>query len=73
MKLYELAKRIANFVWDIDPYEARDNYENIGELITETLIGLSSSRSKKAIHDYLMDCKTETEYANKLAKEVLAL
>lgn len=73
MKLYELAKRIANFVWDCDPYEARDNYDTIGELISETLIGLSNKPQRIAIANWLRDCETEPNYAKELAREVRSL
>jgi hypothetical protein len=71
--MYTLAKKIANFVWDLDPYEARDNYENIGELISETLKTLADKTKRTVIVDYLYECETETEYAMELAREVIAL
>lgn len=73
MALYELAKKVANFAWDIDPYNARDCYDTFGEAVSETLIGLSNRIQRKAIYDWLLSVETETEYANVLAKEVAAL
>ena len=70
MRTNELAKRIANFIWDLDPYSCRSEYENIGELISRTWSGLSSKRTAKWIREYLLECDTEKEYARELAKEV---
>lgn len=76
MRLYELAKRIANFVWDYDPYNARDYYESFGDAVSETLIGLSNVTQRNAIREFLCDIATEgfePEMAMKLAREVSAL
>lgn len=76
MRIYELAKRIANFVWDFDPYNARDCYATFGEAVTETYIGLCNKVDRKGIANYLksiIDEDYEVEYARKLIKEVNAL
>ncbi len=76
MKIYELAKRVANFVWDFDPYNARDIYDSFGEAVSETIIGLSSKVQRKGIALYLesiIEENYETEYAKELLKEVNAL
>ena len=53
MKLYNLAKRIAEWLWEYgDSYEMRDNgIDNYGDLVTETTIILSVS--PKLMYDYL--------------------
>lgn len=53
MTLYNLAKRIAEWLWEYDDsYEMRDNgIDNYSELVTETTIGLSTT--PKAVRDYL--------------------
>lgn len=71
MKLYKLAKRIANFMWDMDPYDMP--YDNVGELIAKTLQDLTDKAKRKAIIQWLTDCETETEYAQKLITEVKAI
>ena len=77
MKLYNLAKRIANFIWDYDPYNARDYYDSFGDAVSETLIGLSNDVQRQTIHEFLMDLiadgEVDVEYANILAREVAAL
>ena len=73
MKLYDLAKRIANFVWDLDPYHARDCYTTFGEAVSETWMGLSDKARRVSIAQYLLECEIETEEAHRLAKEVLSL
>jgi len=73
MRLYELAKRIANFVWENgDWFEIRDTYDTFGELVSETLIGLSDKVYCRAIIDWLNECESEPEEAKRLAKEVKA-
>jgi len=78
MNIYKLAKRVANFVWDFDPYNAMDFYDSFGDAVSETLIGLSDKTQRKAIYEFLLDIKDEVdgfdaEEAQKLAKEVAAL
>lgn len=76
MKLYDLAKRVANFIWDFDPYNAKDYYESFGEAVSETLIGLSNNTQRDAIHEFLCDIANEgfePEMALQLAREVAAL
>ena len=77
MNIYKLAKKVANFIWDFDPYNAMDYYSSFGDAVSETLMGLSDKTQRKAIHEFLLDIKDEdgvdTEYATKLAKEVAAL
>lgn len=78
MKLYKLAKKVANFIWDFDPYNAKDYYDSFGDAVAETLIGLSSPTQRKAIYDFLLDIKAEVGgedaiYAEKLAREVKAI
>ena len=76
MKIYELAKRVANFVWDFDPYNARDIYDSFGEAVTETYIGLCNKVDRKGIVEYLESIISENyevSYARELIKEVTAL
>lgn len=76
MRLYELAKRVANFVWDFDPYNARDFYDSFGDAVSETLIGLSNATQRDAIHEFLIDLGNEgfePDMALQLAREVAAL
>jgi len=74
MKLYDLAKRVANFVWKNGDWfdEIRDLYDSLDELISETLIGLSDKVYCRAIIDWLNECESEPEEAKRLAKEVKA-
>lgn len=53
MELYNLAKRIAKWLWEYgDSYEMRDNgIDNYGDLVTETTITLSIS--PELMRDYL--------------------
>lgn len=63
MTLYNLAKKIASFVWRYgDWYEISDIYETEGELVTETYLALCRGEGKE-IADFLK----ETYYD--LAKE----
>lgn len=77
MKLYDLAKKIANFIWDFDPYNARDFYDSFGDAVSETLIGLSNDAQRNAIREFLCDIAIQEDYepemALALAKEVSAL
>lgn len=81
MKIYELAKRVANFVWDADKYESYDQYGwgGFGELVSETIISLSTKHGAKALYDWLKEFAYEsripedTDYAEALAKEVKTL
>lgn len=74
MKLYDLAKKIANFIWDFDPYNARDFYDSFGDAVSETLIGLSNDTQRNAIREFLCDIAIQENYepemALALAKEV---
>ena len=67
MKLLELATRIANFIWDLDPYDLP--FKNVGELIWQTIEDLNGDAAG-LIADFLNECETEPEYAQTLAKEV---
>ena len=76
MALYNLAKKVANFIWDFDPYNAKDFYESFGEAVSETLIGLSNNTQRDAIREFLCDIANEgfePEMALQLAREVAAL
>jgi len=76
MKIYELAKKVANFVWDFDPYNARDIYDSFGEAISETYIGLCNKADRKGIIEYLESIISENyevSYARELIREVTAL
>lgn len=76
MKIYELAHKVANFVWDFDPYNARDIYDSFGEAVTETYIGLCNKVDRKGIVEYLESIigeGYEVAYARKLIREVNAL
>lgn len=76
MKLYDLAKQIANFIWDFDPYNARDFYDSFGDAVSETLTGLSDKVQRESIKEFLCDIATEgfePEIAMKLAREVGSL
>ena len=81
MKIYELAKKISNFVWDVDIYEAKDQFGEggFGELVSETIMALSSKDRAKGIYKWLTEFASESripedaEYALKLAREVNAL
>ena len=74
MKLYDLAKRVTNFIWDYDPYNARDYYgDDFGKALFETLRGLNNVTQRETIHEFLCDIATEgfePEIALTLAKEV---
>ena len=74
MKLYDLAKRIANFIWDFDPYNAKDYYSSFGDAVSETLIGLSNDTQRNAIREFLCDIAIQEDYepemALSLAREV---
>lgn len=69
--MYTLAKKIANFIWDLDPYDLP--YDNVGELIAKTLQNLADKAKKEAIIKWLTGCEIDTDYARELAKEVCAL
>ena len=74
MRLFELAKRVAKFVWDNgDWYELMDSYgyDGYAEFESETIMGLCDKHRRKYIADYLWEMETETSVA--LAKEVCAL
>ena len=74
MRLFDLAKRIAKFVWENgDWYELMDCYGNEGyaEFESETIVGLCDKHRRKSIADYLWDMDTENSIS--LAKEVCAL
>lgn len=76
MKLYDLAKQIANFVWDFDPYNAKDFYDSFGDAVSETLKSLADATQRNAIREFLCDIADEgfePEMAMKLAREVSAL
>ena len=76
MRIYELAHKVANFVWDFDPYNAKDYYDTFGEAVSETYIGLCNKTERKGIVEYLesvIDEGYEVAYAKKLLKEVNAL
>lgn len=77
MKLYDLAKRIANFIWDFDPYNAKDYYSSFGDAVSETLIGLSNRTQREAIKEFLCDIAIQEDYepemALSLAREVSSL
>lgn len=76
MKIYELAKRVANFVWDFDPYHAMDCYETFGEAVSETYIGLCNETERKGIIAYLesiIDENYEVSYTRELIREVKAI
>lgn len=78
MEKYKLAKRIANFAWDFDPYGCMDEYRCIGELVRETLSGLFDKTYLSGLIDWLADIATDcddtesAEYAKKLLAEVKA-
>lgn len=62
MKLVNLAKKIANFVWDNgDWYEIMDTVSSLDELVTETIIGLSNKIDRRAIMESLMDIVDMTD------------
>lgn len=69
--MYTLAKKIANFIWDLDPYDLP--YDNIGELIAKTLQDLADKTKRETIIQWLTDCETDTDYASELAKEVATI
>lgn len=72
MRLFDLAKRIAKFVWaNGDTYELRDWYDGYADFESETIIGLCDKHRRKSIADYLWDMDTENSIS--LAKEVCAL
>lgn len=76
MEKYKLAKRIANFAWDFDPYECMNQYSCIGELIRETLSGLFDKDYVHGLIDWLADIATDCDdtesklYAAELLTEV---
>ncbi len=74
--IYELAKRVANFIWDFDPYNAKDYYDSFGDAISETLKSLCNKEEKDSIREFLCDIANEgfePEMALQLAREVSAL
>ena len=74
MRLFDLAKRIAKFVWENgDWYELMDCYGNEGyaEFESETIIELCDKHRRKSIAEFLWDMDTENSIS--LAKEVCAL
>lgn len=79
MKLYDLAKRVTNFIWDYDPYNARDYYgDDFGKAVFETLRSLNNVTQRQTIYEFLIDLVGEVsdldaEYAQALAREVAAL
>ena len=80
MKLVNLAKKIAIFIWDNgDWYEIYDCDESIEELISDTIIGLSNKTDRKAIMEYIMDIIDMTDdvevhkTARQLCREVRGL
>lgn len=77
MKLYNLAKRIANFIWDFDPYNARDYYSSFGDAVSETLKSLADATQRETIREFLCDIAIQEDYepemALALAKEVGSL
>ena len=80
MALVNLAKKIAQFVWDNgDWYEIMDTVSSLDELISETIIGLSDRISRKAIMETLTDIIDTTDdvevhkTARQLCREVRGL
>lgn len=78
MKLYDLAKRVANFIWDYDPYNARDYYgDDFGKALFETLRGLNNVTQRETIRVFLCDIAIQENYepemALALAREVGSL
>lgn len=76
MKFYELAKRVANFAWDFDPYHAKDCYGDFGEAVSCTMIGLCDTEKRKGIlkwFESVIEEGYEPEYAQKLMAEVATL
>ena len=75
----DLGKRIAIFMWDEDPYDARDYYNDIEELITEivkqlyvAVYRMAIARTLKAIAEWHEDDATAYE-ASMLYREVIAI
>lgn len=77
MKLYDLAMKVANFIWDYDPYNARDYYSSFGDAVSETLKSLADVTQRETIRVFLCDIAIQENYepemALALAKEVSAL
>ena len=72
MHLFDLAKRIAKFVWaNGDWYELMDCYEDYTDFESETIMGLCDKHRRKSIAEFL--CDMDTENSISLAKEVCAL
>lgn len=72
MEIYNLAKRITEFVYNnCDWYELHDCYDSYEEFESETYMGLCNQRHRKGIMDYLREM--EMERARLLADEVSAL
>ena len=70
MTLYNLAIKVATFAWHHDVYEARDNYSKLDDFISETWAALSSTKLRKTVVKWLLDC--EDAEATALAREVEA-
>lgn len=71
MTLYNLAKKIAEWVWNNgDRYELRDCYDSYEDFESETIMGMSNAEQRKGIAHYLRFTTFETEeddaYASKL-------
>ena len=72
MTLYNLAKRIARFVWNNGDWfdDISDRFDAEGDLVTETYLGLCGGEAKE-IAEYLKGMSTEyrntfTSYAKRL-------
>lgn len=75
----DLARRICEFMVSLDPYNAKDCYDNIEDFITETIAGLYDERRRKGIAADLKGtaewCEDEDDAseASLLYREVVAL
>lgn len=79
MNKEELGREIAEFIWDFDLYGARDCFDTLAEMITETIRQLYVAAYRKAMAKDLKDiaewCE-EDVYAYKasmLWREVMAI
>lgn len=71
--MYELIVKIANLIWDEDPYESKDQYDTFPDFLKEMMDNIEDKGYVKSVHDRLVDCETDPEYAQELAREVSAL
>ena len=69
--IYAVAQRIEDFLWELDTYEHRDNYDSREELLKEIINQLQDFKTLKQVLIYLYTEElTEQELFDKLGREL---